>query len=131
MNLGNVQGTFFWWYLQGLITTSYISKKITKFTVFARGGGEGDGDGELEMLELIFEHSSEWGGYQNWTSANKGEGGVQNLGILWERNNWMSPNDAYKKYFKQTKYHIKHFQIYDVYCLFIQLNQFHSNMSVN
>ena len=59
VNLGNVQGTFFWWYLQGLITTSYISKKITKFTVFARGGGEGDGDGELEMLELIFEHSSE------------------------------------------------------------------------
>ena len=31
------------------------------------------------------------GGYQNRTSANKGEGGVQILVILWERNNWMTP----------------------------------------
>ena len=30
------------------------------------------------------------GGYQNKTSANKGEG-VQISVILWERNNWMTP----------------------------------------
>ena len=83
MNLGNVQGTFFGGIYRGWLQQAIKVKKITKFTVFARGGGEGDGDGELEMLELIFEHSSEWEGYQNWTSANKGEDGVQILGILW------------------------------------------------
>ena len=30
------------------------------------------------------------GGYQNWASANKGEG-VHVLIILWDCNNWMNP----------------------------------------
>ena len=39
---------------------------------------------------LSFERSQE-GGYQNRISAIKGEGGVQILVILWERDSWMTP----------------------------------------
>ena len=53
-----------------------LTSKITKFTVFMRsvgesGGGVGDG---IELKFWTLEGGGE-GGYQKWTSANKGEEG--------------------------------------------------------
>ena len=40
VNLGNVRGTFFLWFLQGLITAGYKTIKLQN-AVFMRDGGEG------------------------------------------------------------------------------------------
>ena len=48
--------------------------KIGKFIVFVRIGGEGGGAGGSGVLNVSFERLRRGGGYQNWTSANKGRG---------------------------------------------------------
>ena len=55
--------------------------KIIKFTAFVRGGGE-DVVSVCEGVEVTFWTFEGGGGHQNWTSASKGGGRFQILGIL-------------------------------------------------
>ena len=72
----------FLWYLQVLVTTGYKTKKITKFTVFVRSGGEGGVGGSGGVLNASFERLR-WGmGLPKLNKCEQEGRRVQILGIL-------------------------------------------------